>query len=179
MQAQNLIIIAGFAAVAATGAFAAHDSMRSPRGANGFTEGSICPKDAYVCPDDTVVGRIPPACDFAPCPRIQEGVLLRTSIDHGGSDLGITVTPHEILEDSRCPVDVQCVWAGTVRVRATLESGLGTAPQIFELYKSITTETEIVHLAAVEPSPYAGVTIKPEDYVFVFLVTKRPHPIEP
>lgn len=29
-----------------------------------------CTTDAYVCPDGTSVGRIPPACDFAACPAV-------------------------------------------------------------------------------------------------------------
>ncbi len=29
-----------------------------------------CPEDAKVCPDGTVVGRVPPDCEFEPCPAI-------------------------------------------------------------------------------------------------------------
>ncbi len=28
----------------------------------------FCTKEAKVCPDGTTVGRVPPSCDFAPCP---------------------------------------------------------------------------------------------------------------
>ena len=29
----------------------------------------FCPQDAMICPDgQTFVGRVPPSCDFAPCP---------------------------------------------------------------------------------------------------------------
>ena len=38
---------------------------------------------------------------------------------------GITVRPLEVIEDSRCPASVQCVWAGRVRIRAEI-SGTGT-----------------------------------------------------
>lgn len=33
---------------------------------------------------------------------------------------GIAVRPLELVEDSRCPASVQCVWAGRVRIRAEL-----------------------------------------------------------
>lgn len=33
---------------------------------------------------------------------------------------GLRVTPLELLEDSRCPVDVQCVRAGDVRITARI-----------------------------------------------------------
>ncbi len=35
----------------------------------GVNENAVaCTMDALVCPDGTGVGRIPPSCDFAPCP---------------------------------------------------------------------------------------------------------------
>jgi len=35
---------------------------------------------------------------------------------------GVTITPLELLEDSRCPIDVDCIWAGQVRVRAAVNT---------------------------------------------------------
>ncbi len=94
-------------------------------------------------------------------------------INQGFSALGVKVTPTEILEDSRCPRDVQCIQAGTVRVKVTLESGLGTANEIFTLDKAITTEAEQITLIAVAPDPIASVARKPSDYVLTFKVEKR------
>lgn len=31
-------------------------------------EGVACTMDAKICPDGSAVGRIPPSCEFAPCP---------------------------------------------------------------------------------------------------------------
>lgn len=31
-------------------------------------ENTACTLDAMICPDGSAVGRIPPSCDFAPCP---------------------------------------------------------------------------------------------------------------
>jgi len=98
---------------------------------------------------------------------------LETRIDRGDSALGVTVVPREVLEDSRCPLDTQCIWAGRVRVRATLESGLGTTQQEFTLGETVTTEAEEVVLIEVTPEPYAGETIEPSGYLFVFEVRKR------
>lgn len=36
---------------------------------------------------------------------------------------GLSVTPLEVLEDSRCPIEAECVWEGRVRVAATLDLG--------------------------------------------------------
>jgi len=37
-------------------------------GSNG-TDEIACSKDGKSCPDGTVVGRVPPSCEFAPCPN--------------------------------------------------------------------------------------------------------------
>lgn len=37
---------------------------------------------------------------------------------------GVEVRPLEVLEDSRCPQDVDCVWAGTIRVKVRV-GGVG------------------------------------------------------
>jgi len=29
---------------------------------------TFCPQDVYQCPDGSYVGRLPPTCEFAPCP---------------------------------------------------------------------------------------------------------------
>lgn len=42
---------------------------RTPDGKTFINDEEIfCTMDAMVCPDGTSVGRIPPNCEFAPCP---------------------------------------------------------------------------------------------------------------
>ena len=38
---------------------------------------------------------------------------------------GPKVTPLAVLEDSRCPLRTQCIWAGQVRVLVRLQTGQG------------------------------------------------------
>jgi len=45
-----------------------------------------CPEDARICPDGSSVGRIPPECDFEPCPST--GMSLERAM--------------EIAEESEC-----------------------------------------------------------------------------
>lgn len=87
---------------------------------------------------------------------------------------GVEVTPIALIEDSRCALGVECVWAGTVRVNVEIKSGLGTANQTMELNKPITTEAEEVTLVSVTPEPKHGESLDPEDYYFNFKVNKRP-----
>jgi|SRR3990167_10239605 len=145
------------------------------RSAPGDDENTFCAADVRSCPDGSSVGRVPPACEFAACPaeRTTE-VELEARLNRSVSALGVTITPRQVLEDSRCPVDVTCIQAGTVRVRADLTSGLGTANQIFELGKPITTETEIVELIGVGPQSISGRQIDASQYRFTFRISKRP-----
>ncbi|OGS49685.1 MAG: hypothetical protein A3J40_00595 [Erythrobacter sp. RIFCSPHIGHO2_12_FULL_63_10] len=81
----------------------------------------------------------------------------------------LAVTPLEVIEDSRCPKDVQCVWQGRVRLRAQLDLG----------HESITVEIDSgeplrIHggfLSITEMAPATPVQGKPpraKDYRFGF-----------
>jgi hypothetical protein len=99
---------------------------------------------------------------------------IEASIGASVGGLGIEIEPLEVIEDSRCPIDVECIQAGTVRVRTLLTSGLGTANQIFELGQTITTEAEMVTLIAVSPQPNSTEpAIESDDYRFTFEIEKR------
>lgn len=135
-----------------------------------------CTMEAKICPDGSAVGRTGPNCEFAACPDIatSERETVTARVGQTVRALDVSITPLEIVEDSRCPQDVQCIWAGTIKVRATLVSGLGTSPVTFEIGQSITTEAEFVTLTGVTPAPKAGEPIDPADYRFTFEVAKRP-----
>lgn len=82
---------------------------------------------------------------------------------------GPIVQPVKILEDSRCPMNARCIWAGRVRVQMLWHRGNGEK-QPFEV-----TLGQPVHLAdgqftleSVRPEKMTNVTLKPEDYRFSF-----------
>lgn len=135
--------------------------------------GVACTMEAKQCPDGSYVGRQGPNCEFAACPAASTSATVSARIGQAVSALDVALTPEALLEDSRCPVDVQCIQAGTVRMRAELRSGLGTAKQVFILNQPITTEVEIVTLVAVSPEPHSGQTIAAGDYIFTFEIKKR------
>jgi hypothetical protein len=140
------------------------------------TDNGYCTQEAKLCPDGSYVGRMLPSCEFAACPESGSGVEeanLELKLNQTGNVLGVRITPLEVMEDSRCPIDVVCIWAGQVVVRARLESGLGTALQLFTSNTPITTEAETVELIATQPAPTSGEKIAPGDYVFTFTVKKR------
>ncbi len=96
-----------------------------------------------------------------------------TGLNQASGGMGITIEPKVVLEDSRCPVDVQCIQAGTVRVQTMLTSAMGSAEQVFKLNQPITTEAEQITLVEVRPIKNSKIQVKPADYRFVFEVKKR------
>jgi hypothetical protein len=134
--------------------------------------GRACTLEAKLCPDGSAVGRTGPNCEFAACPPYGP-VSVETRIGKEVSGLGVRITPLAVIEDSRCPVDVMCIQAGTVRVRARLVSGLGEATQEFKLGQSITTEAERITLTEVFPQRMAGTSVRDSEYVFQFEIAKR------
>jgi hypothetical protein len=100
-------------------------------------------------------------------------LVLTASLNQKVAGLGVSLRPVSVTEDSRCPVGVQCVWAGTVKVQTVVGSGLGESTMTLELNKSITTEAEIVTLILVSPNRNANQPPVPADYRFAFKVEKR------
>ncbi|OGE88895.1 MAG: hypothetical protein A2722_04055 [Candidatus Doudnabacteria bacterium RIFCSPHIGHO2_01_FULL_50_11] len=133
-----------------------------------------CTQEAKLCPDGSYVGRSGPMCEFAACPSPVTLAVLSATIGQKVSGLGVTLTPLALLEDSRCPADVQCIWAGIVKVQVKIQSGAGESIMIFELDKPVTGSAEQIILAEVLPQPKGGVKIKDNEYIFHFEITKRP-----
>lgn len=102
--------------------------------------------------------------------RINTSDTIEANLNQSGNAMGVQITPLEVLEDSRCPSDVVCIQAGTVRVRARLENSLGNSEQIFALNTPITTETETITLVHVNPESISTHTISPSEYRFSFEV---------
>lgn len=85
----------------------------------------------------------------------------------------LIIEPLELIEDSRCAIDMICVWAGTVRVKLRTISGLGSADTTLELGKSMTTEAEEIKFVSVAPSRKESEPTPAGDYRFTFEVRKR------
>lgn len=97
---------------------------------------------------------------------------LEAKINQTISAFGIQITPLEVLEDSRCPADVQCIQAGTVRLKMLLKSGENEINATFTLNEPVSTDTATVTLVNVEPGKISTVTALPADYRFFFKVAK-------
>lgn len=81
---------------------------------------------------------------------------------------GLSVTFPGVAEDSRCPVDVQCVWAGNARValRAARPGGSMVALDLNTTLEPRAAEAfgHTLRLVGLAPAPTQGTPIRPQDY---------------
>jgi hypothetical protein len=86
---------------------------------------------------------------------------------------GVKITFNKITQDSRCPSDVQCFWAGSVTANVTLQSDTDKETREFELVTKIAFDSYKVTMTGVVPYPVSGKTIDPASYVATFKVEKN------
>ena len=92
---------------------------------------------------------------------------------------GLSIRPIAILEDSRCPQDVQCIQAGTVRLSVRMRSASGVSTNSLDLGSSITTEAQEITFLRVSPANKSTGRLSDADYRFTFEVRKRNAPVTP
>ncbi|KHK91358.1 hypothetical protein [Novosphingobium malaysiense] len=81
-----------------------------------------------VIPAETAPTAPPPPSSTpppkAPPPPVSNAPLTFAALNETVSVDGLQVTPKELLEDSRCPMNARCIWAGQVRLRISVHGGL-------------------------------------------------------
>jgi hypothetical protein len=86
----------------------------------------------------------------------------------------ITVRFLNVVNDSRCPKDVTCVWAGDAHVRIDVTSTDGRRE--YDLHtadmKPVVHGAYTIHLVNVQPEPISGQPIDPGEYRLTLKVTK-------
>lgn len=93
--------------------------------------------------------------------------LVYAAIGKTASVNGPRVTPLALLEDSRCPPSVRCVWAGQVRVQVRIDLGSGSHTAELKQGVPIAVADGTLELVTVGPGPADG-GIKPQAYRFGF-----------
>lgn len=135
---------------------------------------TACTQEAKVCPDGSTVGRSGPNCDFAECPTaptpVAETEATVAVLNQRILTEAVHITPLEVVSDSRCPIDVQCIQAGTVTLRTLIEVGTNSETVTLTLNKAITFVGKRVTLVSATPAKSSTQTILPSDYKFGFEV---------
>ena len=80
----------------------------------------------------------------------------------------LRIRPIQVIEDSRCPAQVQCVSAGRLVVRARMSGPGWTQIRDFELGLFQAVDRYRVTLIAAEPQKIAPGEIDPRSYRFTF-----------
>ena len=140
------------------------------------SEEVVCTTDAKICPDGSAVGRSGPRCEFAPCPSVSSSPTTSTerttaTLNQTIALQGIMITPMRVVQDSRCPVDVQCIQAGTVQLSVQLQQGNDVQVLTLTLGGKMEFAGKLVELVAVRPSPNSKKSILASEYQFDFLVS--------
>ncbi len=82
----------------------------------------------------------------------------------------LVVTPQAVVEDSRCPINARCVWAGRLVVRTRIDGAGWRDTADLTLGEPFGTHGKVIAMTSGEPAPMAGAggEIVPEDYRFTF-----------
>jgi hypothetical protein len=111
------------------------------------------------------------------CARLGEELELRLGETGYIADTRFAVRADAVPEDSRCPQNAVCVWAGNARVSLTLRDGTNSAAvdlsSTLEPHGAIRWGYE-VRLVDVRPTPMAGQPIAPASYVIRLVVSRAP-----
>ncbi|MFS0772805.1 hypothetical protein [Sphingomonas sp. 1P08PE] len=81
---------------------------------------------------------------------------------------GPRVRPDRVVEDSRCPVEANCVWAGRVIVQATVFGGGWVRTIDLELGKAVPVADGTLELVSATPLRRSGEGSRRPAYRFTF-----------
>lgn len=85
---------------------------------------------------------------------------------------GVRITLNKIVEDSRCPVDVMCVWAGRLIANVTLRSDTDTETLDLESDKLYNFDVFKISIESVVPKPLSTESTASRNYILTFRVEK-------
>lgn len=112
-------------------------------------------------------------------PQVTFGQPFDLKAGHSASlDKSVTLTFDRVTSDSRCPINAVCLVAGEAVVVLKLSQRAGT-PVDRELRTGDPPKSETsylsysISLAGLTPFPFAGQTIRPEDYVATLKVVQQ------
>ncbi len=80
----------------------------------------------------------------------------------------LVATPLEVIEDSRCPMNARCVWAGRVMLSTRIEGSGWQENAELTLGEPYSTHDTSIALTSVSPEQMAGAESGPIDYRFGF-----------
>jgi hypothetical protein len=102
---------------------------------------------------------------------------VRVQINHQTSAYGMRISFIDLIEDSRCPTDTQCIWAGNAKIKIGL-SNAGRLPKQFELNTGLKPQSIVfggyeIKLIKLTPAPRSNIRIRKDGYVATLSVVRK------
>ena len=109
--------------------------------------------------------------------HVQREFVLRAGSEALVKEARLDLVFKELVEDSRCPEGVDCIWAGNGKISLTAKRDRHKSVS-FELNtmtepKSFVYENYEITLVNLAPYPKSDKTIRPGDYLATLKVTKK------
>lgn len=102
-----------------------------------------------------------------------ENVAITASIGQPVVAGKLTLTVLSIVEESRCPSDVQCIQAGRVRAEVKIVSPTETSTNVIEPSTTVAVDGYSVSLVSVQPYPNTKIPLTTADYRLNFVISSR------
>jgi hypothetical protein len=128
-----------------------------------------------ACAASTGLARCEPGNPDHVCARLGEAFDVRVGQTAYLADTRLSIRVQSVPEDSRCPRDVQCPWAGNARVALALRDGenADTASVSSTLEPRAVTRWDYrIELVSVQPATIAGQPIPQNEYRIRLLVNR-------
>ncbi len=106
------------------------------------------------------------AATSTPPPAAGSAPLIPARIGKTAYVDGPRVTPLAVLEDSRCPMNARCVWAGRVKLSVRVDLGSGSQTRELIQGEPIQVADGSLELVEVRPDRRTDKVIAPQDYRF-------------
>lgn len=109
-----------------------------------------------------------PPASMGSAVALGQPVLLDPTPDHA-----LVATAMAVLEDSRCPANARCVWAGRIVVETRIDGSGWRETVPVELGKDTQVRGERITLTSANPTPMTGETIAASAYRFQYDVNQE------
>ncbi|MXO71646.1 hypothetical protein [Alteraurantiacibacter buctensis] len=91
----------------------------------------------------------------------------------------IVLTPLRVTEDSRCPINARCVWAGQIIVETRVDGRGWRETLPMQLGEPAGTHGYVLNLVSAEPGRMAGTAeTDPKDYRFAYEGSSPDRPLD-
>lgn len=113
------------------------------------------------------------ACATAPAPMMPPpppSSSATATVGFGAQAMlnGLSITPLELVEDSRCPINARCIWAGRLILRTGFSASGPRETRDFTLGTAQAVPGGTLTLVAAEPAKLAGAPGNPPANRFTF-----------